>query len=548
MRILSLIDTISSPFISTSILYEAEALDILTLPAKSHTCDITLPGGKTRTLNGLVSKARQGKSTVRSTAYTLELRPWFYFLQYGSGCRLFQNKTAPEILTEIAEEAGYTDIKDSLTASYPKLAYVIQYNESDFDFLSRLLEEAGIFYYFIHEKGRHIMVLADSPQGCRSGPELQWIGENFPQTPDACIWNVEMEASVQPTAVQTDDNNYTNFTAKLSAKSGKGYPMEAEYAEGQKTQAEGEAIANRRLEGYENAAQVRSAKSSHTGLSAGMIFTIKGHPDSGCNKKWLITALEMHTDTAGGARLTLQAIPGDKTYRPRRIHRQKGASFKGMVCGKSGEEIWTDEYGRIKVRFLWDHKTKDDENASIWLRTAQMYAGKGHGIQSLPRVGDEVLVEFFDGEPIVTGSIYNSAARPPYSLPDNKTVEGIKTQSNNEITMDDKKDAERLYLHAQKLLEIIAEKERKEDIMGDDTLKVKGNRTIQVEGNYSITVKGDLSIKAQNIKLESEQACNVKAGTALELSGATFKLAGSAKGEVNGGGILDVKGGLVKLN
>ncbi len=581
----SVTDSISSPFVSNVTLYKADSLDISALIGKSQDCDIVLPGGKSRQMNGLVHKAARGLSTVRSTDYTMELRPWFYFLQYGRGCRLFQNQTAAEILTAVAKESGYTDIKNALTAKYSKLEYVIQYNESDFDFLSRLLEEAGIFYYFTHEKGRHTMVLADSPQGCQTGPELQWTGENAPETPDACIWNVQLEASVQPSAVQVDDNNYTNFAAKLLAKSGKGYPMEAEFGTGHRTQSDGETISSRRLEGYENAGLELLAESSHSGLSAGMIFTLKGHPDSIFNKKWLITSMEMRIDTSGGARAVLRAIPGDKTFRPCRIHHQNAAElFKGVVCGKSGEDIWTDEYGRIKVRFHWDHNTKADENASIWLRTAQSYAGKGHGVQILPKVGDEVLIQFFDGEPIIVGSVYNSAARPPFPLPDNKTVNGIKTQAKNEISLDDKKDAERLYIHAQKLLEIAAENERKAVILGEggdslilqkgnrtvelkkgnDILKVKGDRTIEVNGNYSITIKGDLSIKAKNIKLESDKALHAETGAALEikagtnlkaeskatldLSGVMFKLAGSTKGEVSGSGLLEVKGGLIKLN
>ena len=638
---LSFVGGISSIFSGRLITHQSERdIDPSDFCDRFHHCTLVGPAGKVGALNGLITKTTRGQSTVRSTAHTLELRPWFWFLKQGTGCRVFQNKTVPEIVKAVAQEAGYADLKESLTATYPKLEYVVQYNESDFDFLSRLMEEAGIFYYFTHEKNKHTMVLADSPQGCAAGPELQWIGENFPDTPDTCIWNVGLEQSVQPSMTRVDDYNYLTPTASLLAKSGQGYPCEMEFGTGHSTQSDGETMASRRLDGFENSALELTAESSHSGLSAGMIFSMKGHPQSDLNKKWLITSLEMTIEESGRCRVKLWAIPGDKTFRPPRRHPRPRVfgPLTGVVCGKSGEEIWTDEHGRVKVRFHWDHKTKADENASAWLRVAQPWGGKGHGAFFLPRVGDEVLISFLGGDPdrpVVTGSVYSAAAKSPWPLPDQNTVSGFKglsspnpkDQGGNEISFDDKKDEERLYFHAQKLLEILVEEERRVTITGEggdsltlekggksilikkggltltldegdrsvdlkkggDTLKVKGDRTVtvdgaetchtkknlelKVDGNYTITIKGDLTIKANNIRLESDQALNAKSGAALEIKagsalkaqsgtdaqvkagtgltlagGTTFKLSGSAKGEVNGGGMLEVKGGLVKLN
>jgi type VI secretion system secreted protein VgrG len=398
------------------------------------------------------------------------------------------------------------------------------------------------------------------------------------------------------------------------------------------TQSGGETIASRRLDGFENAALELIAETSHSGLSAGMIFTLKGHPEAKLNKKWLVTSLEMTVEDSGRARAKLRARPGGQAFRPPRRHPRPRVfgPLTGVVCGKAGEDIWTDEHGRVKVRFHWDHQTPADETASAWLRVAQPWAGAGHGALFLPWVGDEVLVNFLGGDPdrpIVTASLYNAAARPPWKLPDQRTVSGVKGQSGNEISLDDLADEERLYFHAQKLLEILAEDERRVCVKGEggdsltlekggqtvliqkgglcltldegsrsvelkkggDSLKVKGDRAVTVEGgenrsvkknlelkvdgNYAITIKGDLTIKAKNIKLEADQSLNAKSGAALEIKagtalkaqagtaaeikaaagltldgGPTFKLSAKAQGEVNGGGITAVKGGLVKVN
>lgn len=616
-------DSCSQGFVVKIDSYQADiSQDIASLVSKPYNYEVTAPGGKDLSLNGLTAKAVMGTSTVRSTVYTLELRSWFDFLKQGSGCRVFQGKTVPEIVKELAREAGYTDLKNSLNEAYPKLEYAVQYNESDYDFLSRLMEEAGIFYYFTHAKGKHTMVLADSPQGCLPGPELKWIGENFPETPDACIWNVGVEQAVQPAMSQVDDYNYLTPKAGILAKSGSGYPAEAEFGTEHLTQSDGENIASRRLDGFENAAMELTGESSHSGLAAGMTFTLKGHPRASLNMKWLITNLEMNIEDSGRCRVKLRARPGGKTFRPPRRHPRPRVfgPLTGVVCGKSGEEIWTDEYGRLKVRFHWDHKTKDDENASAWLRAAQTWGGKGHGAFFLPRVGDEVLISFLGGDPdrpVITASLYNAAAKAPWTLPGKKTVSGFKSLSSpkgdngNEISFDDKKDEERLYFHAQKLLEILAENERKVTIIGDggdsltlekggqkillkkggltltldegdrsvelkkgaDSLKVKGDRHVDIEGeekrhtkknlelkvdgNYTVSIKGDLTIKAKNIKLESDQSLSLKSGANSEIKagagltmtgGTTFKLSGSAQGQVDGGGMLTVKGGIIKLN
>ena len=587
MIIKNMQDTISASF-SYKILIFCSEFEWETNKALSESYDFgcLLPDAKQKFFFGRVAHAAMGQTTVRSTAYTLDLRPWLYFLKQGTACRAFQDKTTPEIVKTVAQEAGYTDIKESLNNVYPKLEYAVQYNESDFDFLSRLMEEAGIFYYFTHEPGKHTMVLADGPQGCQEGPELRWIGGNYPEKPDACIWNLGLEQSTIVKSVVVDDYNYLTPKAGLKATSGQGYPVETEFGAGHTTQADGETIAARRLDGFENSSLEMTAESSHSGLSAGMLFTVKDCPQSEFNGKWLATSVKMEIDEQNRCLVRLRAIPGDKTFRPPRRHPRPRihGPLTGVVCGKSGEEIWTDEHGRIKVRPHWDHQTPADEKASIWLRVAQNWGGQGHGSLFLPRVGDEVLISFLGGDPdrpVITGALCNAADKAPWKLPDNKTISGFKGRSSpngedgNEISFDDKKDAERLYFHAQKLLEILAEDERRVTVTGEggdsltlekggrtvlikkghlnltleegdrstelkkggDTLKVKGDRAVSVEGgetrsikknlelkvdgNYSLTIKGDLTIKAKNIKLESDQALNLKSGSALEIKSGT---------------------------
>ena len=603
-------EELSSPFLSQITFHSGEAdLDLSTLVGKPYDFETQGPGNKKQLFSGHVGRAMVGETTVRSTAYTLELRPWLYFLNQGSACRIFQDKTVPEIVKKVANEAGYADLKKDLNQSYPKLEYVVQYNESDFNFVSRLLEEAGIFYYFTHTKGHTTLVLADSTQGYQSGPELKWIGNNFPKTPDACIWNTCLNQSVQPTMVQVDGYNYLTPTAKLTAKCGQGYPAKSTFNTGHLTQAEGENLATSSLSGFESYSQQLTAQSSHSSLKVGMTFNIKGCPRSELNKKWLVTSLEGSFAEGGDCLLNIKAIPGDKIFRPhkRHFHPPINGPLTAVVCGKAGEKIWTDEHGRVKVRFHFDHKTVADEKASAWLRVAQGWGGEGHGSWFFPRVGDEVLINFIGGDPscpIIVGSVYNAAAKPPWPLPTKNTVSGFKSQTipegsgGHEISFDDKEGEERLYFHAQKLMEILAEDQRQVTVIGEggdsltlekgnhtilikkgntsltldegnrlvelkkggDTLKVEGDRTIEVgkgekhtvkknselviDGNYTITIKGELTINAKNIKLDATQSLNAKSGAALEIAaGTSLKAKSGTEANIKSGTGLVLAGG-----
>ncbi|MDR1268435.1 MAG: type VI secretion system tip protein VgrG, partial [Planctomycetaceae bacterium] len=351
--------------------------------------------------------------------------------------------------------------------------------------------------------------------------------------------------------------------------------------------------------------------SAASGLSPGTKFKIKGHPRNDVNSEWIVTKTNV-TASQEEYRAEIEAIPA--TIAPIPVPKTPKLRIYGLlsalVVGKSGEEIQTDEYGRIKVQFYWDREGKRDENSSCWVRVAQSWAGSNFGTMFIPRIGQEVLVSFENGDPnrpIVTGVVYNESNKPPYPLPANATRSVIKTRSSkqgnagNEISFEDKKDSEEIFVHAQKDLKIEVENKRTAIIKesddsltikkgnstfvlekGNETRKIKGNVDWTVDGDFTLTVKGNLTIKTDGsltlqsgknvtvkagtgITIKAETDATVKTGTGLTLKGGTeldaeagtslnlkgnvgFNLKSPAQGTVDGGGMLTVKGGIVKIN
>ncbi len=603
----------------------------------------------------VVTTARQEETTVNSTRYVLEMRSWFHLLRDAPACAVYQNMTVPEIVKKAAKAQGFVDIKESLAKTHAKREYTVQYNESTFDFLSRIMAEDGIFYYFEHSEQKHTLVLADSQSGLFKLPDMTWRAANAPETPDGCVWNLRPERRAAPAAAKVDDHNFLTPSTSLAATAGSGTPQYHTDGTRHTAQKDGETVAARRLASLQSAKTVLHGKTAAPEMAVGGIFNIKNCPVKSLNAAWAVVAFDMTIDENGNVDASFTAVPPAAVAPPLPARPRVAGPMTGVVCGKSGDEILTDEHGRIKVRFHWDRQGKADDTASCWLRVAQPWAGAGYGAMFLPRVGQEVLVDFLGGDPdrpVVVGCLYNAANKPPWKLPDNAAVTGVKGKSSpkggigNEISLDDKKDKERIFLHAQKLLELLAEDERKVRIAGeggdklvldkgsrteeitkgddtltlgegsrtvelkkggdtlildegsrdvsikkgDDTLTVKGKRVIKIDGDCEIDIGGTLTIKAGgnillqsgkgSVSIESKTGLSLAAGTdlsakaktglaleagtalsgkaktgaaidggvQLDLKGAAFTLKGSGMGTVDGGGMLVVKGGMVKIN
>jgi type VI secretion system secreted protein VgrG len=478
-----------------------DALDLKAALGKHLT--VTLgAAAAVRPLDGMCARIRQRPAEAGFAVYLVELRPWLWWLTLSSDNRIFQNKSVPDIVEAVFDGGGYTDYELQLSASYTARDYCVQYGETDFAFVSRLLEEEGIHYFFRHEAGSHTLVLADSSDAyaaCPGAASVAYAPAGLGARELQAIRSGEVVQEAASAAFTGTDFAFATPATSLlaTAEADAAQPAMVEYPGGWSTKSAGDALAKIRADALGSGARTLRGESDHRGLAPGHSFTLAGHARSDANADWVLREVSHEADhTRYGNRFV--AFPKDATTRPARLtpRARIHGSQTAIVVGKSGEEIWTDEYGRVKVQFHWDRVGKSDENSSCWVRVAQAWAGKGFGAQFIPRVGQEVVVSFLDGDPdrpLVTGSVYNGANALPYTVPASQTQSGVKTESSkggagfNEIRFEDKKDAEELYLHAQK--------DMKTEVLNDASLQVKQNQTIEVqEGNRTVTVaKGNLS-------------------------------------------------------
>lgn len=574
---------------------------------QTMTVELELPGGGSRHFNGLVARFRHAGTHGRFALYHATLRPWLWFLTRTADCRIFQEKTAPDIIKEVFRDHGFTDIEDSLSGSYRTWEYCVQYRETDFNFVSRLMEQEGIYYYFKHEMGKHTLVLADSYSAHNSVPNYTKIPYYPPDVHDRRerdhISSWEMSQEVQPGTYVHTDFNFTRPKANLQAKSSKPrshahateeiYDYPGEYTES----GEGQTYARVRLEELGAQFERLDGAGNARGLAVGHLFELTNYPRSDQNREYLVvaathvllsdeysatteapeepyfcsfTAMESHTPYRAPCVTPKPVVQGPQT---------------AMVVGKAGEEIWTDQYGRVKVKFHWDRLSSGDEKSSCWIRVAQIWAGKNWGGMFIPRIGQEVIVDFLEGDPdrpIITGRVYNGDAMPPYGLPDHATRSTVKSNSSkggggyNEIRFEDKKGQEEFFAHAQKDMNVVVLNNQTVQVYNNQTIEVtkdltetvkKGNRTTEISmGNETLTVKmGDQTTKVELGKssLEAMQSIELKVGASsikldpfsITLTSPTIKIAGDMMTQVegkitkiDGTAALLVSGGIVKIN
>ncbi|MBW5979432.1 type IV secretion protein Rhs [Klebsiella michiganensis] len=529
--------------------------------------DTVLATHLTTTINnadydGLIAEARQLPATSNADRYQFVLRPWLWWLTLSSNNRVFQNLNAQEIVEKVFKDGGFTDYKFQLKSKPAKREYCLQYKESDFNFVSRLPEQEGIFWFFTHKEGKHTLVLADDNSAC---------------PPIPCEKKVKYQAA----------QNGGRETGMIRS-----------------AQLRLQATAQGAHPGNDKSEQPKQliGESDCPALMAGHWFTLADHDDKATNIDWLITTVS-HEYDGERYRNRFTAIPKATPYHPPcATPKPFMPTQTATVVGKNGEEIWTDKLGRVKVQFPWEREGKNDEIGSCWLRVATAWSGNGFGAQFIPRIGQEVVVSFIDGDPdkpLITGCVYNGANALPYALPANQTQSGIKTHSEqgfNELRFDDKKDAELLAMQAQKDFQVTVlndsttivghdeilsvKNKRSVTVKGDQEHAIDGNETHKVKGNYTLNVDGNLTIKVSGtLTLESGKTLDIKSGAGLNASAsgsmkldaasiaseaksslsqkavtisqearATLTSKASATQTVDGGGMLVIKGGLVKIN
>ena len=500
---------------------------------KAVTVTIETETGK-RTIHGFVNQFAQGSRFVHTsveqgqeyyTRYHASIVPWLWNLTRTSDCRIFQNKSVPDIVQQIFKDLGYTDFKLKLSGSYPPRTYCVQYRESDFDFVSRLLEEEGIFYFFEHSASKHTLVLGDSTaafQDCPGQASAHYNPKSGEKGEDS-ISNWVLQQAVRTAKYAVADYNFETPSTDLKVNApttltvGKNDKLEVYDYEGRyQKRADGERRVKTRMEELESAHTQINGASSCLAFTAGYAFNLLDHYRPEYNEAYVLTGVShnarsnlLSDDSASSYTNTFDCIPKQVRFRPARVTPKPivRGTQTGVVVGKSGEEIWTDKYGRIKVQFHWDREGKKDENSSCWVRVATPWAGKQWGAISIPRIGQEVVIDFLEGDPdqpLVIGSVYNAEQMPPYALPDNQTQSGLKSRSSkqgspdnfNELRFEDKKGSEDIYFHAEKDFHRLVENDDDLKVERDQTIEVKRHRTeIVKEGNEQVTIdKGNRTV------------------------------------------------------
>jgi type VI secretion system secreted protein VgrG len=497
-----------------------KADDIL---GQNVTIRLELAGDKTRYFNGFVSRfAQTGRSQTHST-YRATIRPWLWFLTRRADCRIFQEMTVPEIVKKVFKDDGFTDVDESLSGAYEKWTYCVQYRETDFNFVSRLMEQEGIYYYFKHEDGKHTLVLCDSADAHSAieGNEEVPFRPPSNQVTEEHVYDWSTTQEVLPGLYSLTDYDFEKPGVDLATQSkvdrkhanakSEYYDYPGEYLE----EKGGKDYAKARIEEiqwqYEKVAGSGTIRAFHPGG----LFKLIDHPRDDQNREYLLVSanhelysaeFESGAGSGGGPTCVcgFTAIESKTPFRTPRITAKPviQGPQTALVVGPAGDEIYTDKYGRIKVQFHWDRQGKKDENSSCWIRVAQVWAGAAWGGIQIPRIGQEVMVEFLEGDPdqpIVTGRVYNAEQMPPYGLPDNATQSGIKSRSTkgggdanfNEIRMEDKKGSEELYIHAEKDHTNITENDRAEDVGHDRSLHVGHDKSETIDHSKTITVTAD---------------------------------------------------------
>jgi type VI secretion system secreted protein VgrG len=495
------------------------SLDMKSVLGKPLSLEI-LTAGEPRFLNGqIVRFTMVGKEggTSRYVLYRATVRPWLWYLTRTSDCKIFQNKSVVDILEEVFADYNFA-FEKKLSGTYRQWEYCVQYQETDFAFVSRLMEHEGIYYYFKHEKNQHTLVLADdigAHETLPAYPKISYLAADRDPDPFQEVidqWQVTEE--IRPGTYVVDDYDFKKSKADLMGMRSqpRGNPHDTyeiyEWLGGFSEAEQGEHYSRIRLEEAQSQAERDIGHCSVRGMAPGYRFTMQNCPRQDDNREYLIVSVAYALREGGyesGAAdsqysFSFAVQPTSYAFRPPRVTpmTKTNGPQTATVVGKAGQEYWVDQYGRVKVQFRWDRYGKSDENSSCWVRVSSAWAGSNYGAVNHPRKGQEVIVDFIGGHPdrpIIIGRVYNSDQMPPLELPAKVTVSGFVSRSQdgtpanaNEFILDDAPGQELVRLHAEKNLEI--------DVEADETDTVAGKRTTTIDGadNYTTNTSLDETI------------------------------------------------------
>lgn len=480
---------------------------------------------KNRYINGYVSRFAQIGIEGTVARYHMTIVPWLWFLTRTADCRIFQEMTVPDIIKQVFRDHGFSDFKDDLTGTYREWEYCVQYRESYFNFVSRLMEHEGIYYYFQHEDGKHTLVLTDSSASHSPFPDYETIPYRPPnqnvvlQEEHIFEWMCQHEVQSGMYVLNAFDFSGPNKSLEARSQIIRNHAVpdfEVYDYPGAYTQySDGENYAKVRIEELQSQFAIMRGASIARGICAGYTFTLADHPRSDQKTDFLVTSVDIKLATgdygsAAGldaSRLficTFTARQATEPFRSAQITPKpliRGPQT-AIVVGKKGEEIWTDKYGRVKVMFHWDRDSEANEKSSCWIRVSHAWAGKKWGQISLPRIGQEVIIDFLEGDPdrpIITGRVYNGESMPPYTLPDFASMSTNKSNSTkdgsgfNEIRFEDKKKAEQIFIHAQNRMDERVRGSRYETNYGNREIRVGWEKDGDRGGDLNTFVRKDVN-------------------------------------------------------
>lgn len=557
-------EAISSLFTYRLEMVASRTIDPSEILGKDITVRLKRPRGEERVFNGRVVRFAAGPMWTRGyRRYQAELAPWLWFLTRTTDLRIFENKKAPDIIEKIFQDLGFSDFEMRFQEPHRVREYCVQYRETDFNFVSRLLEEEGAYYFFKHERGKHTMVLSDKSSAYQDSIDKE---VNFTVRQDEMNSIKRWETGYRYRTGKWAQRDY-NFKTPSDKLDGSKTTL-LNIPEAQKYEfydypglytkksggGEGTDLTKWLMESEEAGYQVAEGDSDCHGFSPGHKFTLKDHgcADEKGKTHVILTAHHIATDythiSGEGPpteyRNSFTCMPITRVYRPPRATPKPvvNGPHTAVVTGPSGEDIHTDEYARIRAKFHWEREGYD----SCWMRVAQSWASKKWGTQFIPRIGMEVIVEFLEGDPdrpIVTGCVYNADNMPPYDLPGNKTQSGWKSRSTtgggssdfNELRFEDKKGSEEVYFHAEKDFTRVVENNDSLKVgmdkksPGKQDIEIWGNRTTTIkQGNDDLTLEmGSKSTKVNlgSITYEAMQSITLKCGvSSITLTPASITL------------------------
>jgi len=535
---------------------------------------VTLQEDTERFFTGYVSRFTFGEIKANDLRqYKLTIIPWLWFLTKTNNQRIFQEMTTKDIVSKVFKEHGFNDFEFMVSSGNTR-EYCVQYGESDFDFVSRLLEEEGIAYYFKHDKEKHKLFLVDKKNAYEYCDEKEVTYSKGNQA-ESQITQWEHHYEFRKGEWSINDYNFEEpkkkllVTSKTKNKFSKVKKFEHYEYPTMFDTSTGEDLVSIRMEAEEVAISTIEATSDCSSFYAGGKFKLTKHAAKSEKDNYIITGIyhrafdnSYFSGSEGQSEYgnNFVCIPADVHFRPLRT--QTKPVMKGpqsaIVTGPSGEEIFIDKFGRIKVQFIWDREGKKNESSSCYLRVVQSWAGDQWGSSFIPRIGQEVIVNFLDGDPdrpLVTGSVYNGDNKPPYA---SKTQSGIKTQSTkgagkqnyNELRFEDLKGSEEIFIQAEKDFNRLVKNDEASIIKNNHSRTVeKGDETIKVsKGNRKLSVKNKIATDATDIVITGKKSIKFKVGgSSIEMtsSGIVIK---ATKIDVKGSAMVAIKGGITKIN